>query len=291
MSSSVPGAPANLRLDAFAVIHQTLPAIHGTTNDILELSETDYAAYVDLVEKYSRDVQITDDAYDGLLSVIRSADFWRNRVMVAMDSAVSRQYFIEQLVRHRYLRHRVFLPTSYDDDSTLVHYVACDVDSGGTVVYAPEMPPDFRLLHDDVPTLRIMNDVMPSATVPFEDVYYLLDRPFYFGTALPVAWEDKTDALELQHEYDPAYFDVLFASDIPLASVRDTYVPPLLIHDLLLRDQRVALKNGDRQESAVAYVNSILPAASRPYRHWVQRSAVEAAYFLRRLFVFLSLRF
>lgn len=292
------------RLHALANVYRVLRALEGADPDILQLDDTDedennderYRVYLDILNKYTSPMLVDDALYGTALHSIRNRAFWAD-VALAFPSPVARQFFMEQLIRHRYLRHRAFFPTLYNDEAGIpVEWVACDVHA--TAVYTPEMPTSFMLMHqDELLEAHVLTNVRAPAALSFEKLHALLDRPLYSGGEAPAAWDDETNDLRLQTEYDPIYFDDIFSSDTANAAARAAlvgmYAPPLLIHDMLLRNQRVQIKGGEGGlGDIVGYLNDILPSASAPYRAIVRdMQMVEAAYFLRQLYRVLSLVF
>lgn len=307
---------ADGRLHALVRIHHAVPAIYGAGADIIEpsgVAEDDeddgaasawYRTYLAIVEQFAQDAPVSDRQYAVTLPMLRSRGLWAD-VALAFRSSAARQYFMEQLVLHRYLRHRAFVPLMYNDEMGVpIAWVACDIDSpaaGSPIAgYTPEMPASFTPMHQNtLLTIHVLSNVRAPAELPFAALHELLDRPLYSGANVAATWDDETSNLYLQTTYDPLYFDEIFASDTANAAARTalsgTYAPPLLIHDMLLRNQRVQLKSeSGALDAAVAYINDILQTASAPYRAALRRNDngdVEASYFLRQLYAVISIRF
>lgn len=265
------------RIVAIFDLYRELPLLEWTSAENMRLNE-------DIMETLRNNVEEQALFVVHPQIFLKLPDNWLNIIEVAMNTTALRQFFMEQLIRHGYVTSRAFLPPRVEED----RWIACDVFREVRVIYTTE---SIQLIHEDnLFQVEVMQGVsQPYEALTFSEIVFALNEPFQMT---PKPQSQRPDHyLHLVHDYDPLYFTELF--NIPEKGFGTSlhYASPLLVHDILIHNQVVNIKKGQRgEEVVVAAVNAVLPSAGAPYRKWYEKKSEEASYLMEKMYDALSFK-
>lgn len=279
-------------IEAWKDMLRIIPGLRLPNENVFDLSDS---IFLDTFKREMRKVIDLGAAADDVQ--YDSYRLWK-LVVETVVSISGQQFFMEELIRLKYLQFRCALPIDSYVGADRRNWILCDIDPqsdprGKIKIFGASKA--IRLLQSSIMEYIYVSGVDGSLYVTPSLAVEYSQTPFYFSPT-PIEKFNLISLAGIHREMFTPYFSN------PENLQQGLYVPPLLLHSMLLRPHRIALKSNENtafntvrnfgEETVidlrlnVNYLNALVGTSHDLYLYYVNKKPYLAAYFLLCLYAF-----